>query len=100
VIKLDVHARVHGPAGQDVQQILPFDAIAATYVIQHLGAVHVHDLVIPGERCPFDLAGRGRVGAVELSHQVAPEHDPQAASRAVSTSPFEDGDVVLRFTEL
>jgi hypothetical protein len=99
VTELDTHARVRGPAGQDVQQMLPLDAVAAAHVAQHFRAVHVHGLVIPGERCPFDLASRLRIGMVELSQQVAPEHDAQAASRAVR-APFEDGDLVARLAQL
>ena len=56
MIKLDMHAGVLRPAGQDVQQTLPVDAIAPEAGVPHLRAAYVHDLAVPMERRSFDLA--------------------------------------------
>jgi hypothetical protein len=56
VIELDPHPGILRPAGQDVQQVLPADAIAPEAGVPHLRAVYVHDLAVPVERRFLDLA--------------------------------------------
>jgi hypothetical protein len=56
VIELDLHPGILRPAGQDVQQVLPADAIAPEAGIPHLRATYVHDLAVPVERRFLDLA--------------------------------------------
>ena len=99
VLELDAHAQAQCPVDQDVQQTLPPYAVAARCGRRQLLAADIHDMPIPRERRLFDLACRLRVGAVELFEQVAPEHDPPAASGAAG-APFKDGDIVPGFTEL
>jgi len=56
VIELDLHPGILRPAGQDVQQVLPADAIAPEAGVPHLRATYVHDLAVPVERRFLDLA--------------------------------------------
>jgi len=56
VIELDLHPGILRPAGQDVQQVLPADAIAPEAGVPHLRAAYVHDLAVPVERRFLDLA--------------------------------------------
>src|ERR1700730_11277288 len=55
VTELDLHSGILRPAGHDVQQALPVDAVAAEARVPHLRAAYVHDLAVPVERRFLDL---------------------------------------------
>ena len=99
LLELNVHTQALRPLGQDVEQVLAPDAVAAASGVQYLLAVDVDQFFLP-DRCGLlDLLGRNRVASVEVGQDVIPEHDPPALGRA-GRAPFEDGDVVSGILQL
>lgn len=99
VLELQPYAQLSGPAGEDVEELVPADAEALVALLPGSTVAHVGDSVVPGHRGVTDGPRGLGVVLVELVEQSAPVGDAPAVGRARRVA-LVHGDVVGRILQL